>query len=227
MIIAHRGRLEVDQKTENTIEDFEKAIKTGVHGIETDLRKTKCNTIVIYHDNNIQGQLIENLYFHEIVKMNPNIPSLICFMDLIEKYSDDWKGIVNLEIKTFGQTELIEQTLKYYPKILNRILITSFLHQAVWDVKKRLPQVLTGIVFRCFPTSFSSYIYTRRKPNFLIFFKETILDNDAVQNLMKKCANNKIKILIYTIKDQSEHQLYKDFDGLIADCSKSLLSVNE
>ena len=48
-VIAHRGGAK--ESTENTIAAFERAIKIGAEGIETDLRLTRDGVIVIYHDD--------------------------------------------------------------------------------------------------------------------------------------------------------------------------------
>ncbi len=48
-VVAHRGGAK--ELTENTIAAFERAIKIGADGIETDLRLTRDGVIVIYHDD--------------------------------------------------------------------------------------------------------------------------------------------------------------------------------
>jgi len=48
-IIAHRGGAK--ESTENTIASFERAIKIGAEGIETDLRLTRDGVVVLYHDD--------------------------------------------------------------------------------------------------------------------------------------------------------------------------------
>lgn len=218
MIIAHRGRVSVDQATENTLCDFKLAIDLKVDGIETDLRKTKCNNIIIHHDDHIQNKKIKDLNLNEIRALNQNIPTLIEFMDLINN-NQQWEGIINLEIKTFDQTDIIANILNNYPKSLKRIMISSFLHFAVWEIKKKIPQVQTGLVYRCYPTSFNVFI---KKPNFIILYKETLGDNPDLIRLIKKCNFYKIKMLIYTIKNKHEANFCLNFDGIIADCAQIL-----
>jgi glycerophosphoryl diester phosphodiesterase len=48
LIIAHRGGAK--ESTENTIEAFQRAIRIGASGIETDIRLTRDGVVVIYHD---------------------------------------------------------------------------------------------------------------------------------------------------------------------------------
>lgn len=48
LVIAHRGG--AMESTENTIAAFQRAMKIGADGIETDLRLTRDGAVVIYHD---------------------------------------------------------------------------------------------------------------------------------------------------------------------------------
>ena len=50
-VIAHRGGSK--EFTENTVEAFQRAVKIGAVGIETDIRLTKDGEVVIYHDDNV------------------------------------------------------------------------------------------------------------------------------------------------------------------------------
>jgi glycerophosphoryl diester phosphodiesterase len=48
-VIAHRGGAK--ESTENTIASFERALRVGAEGIETDLRLTRDGVVVLYHDD--------------------------------------------------------------------------------------------------------------------------------------------------------------------------------
>lgn len=48
-VIAHRGGAK--ESTENTIASFERALRIGAEGIETDLRLTRDGVVVLYHDD--------------------------------------------------------------------------------------------------------------------------------------------------------------------------------
>jgi glycerophosphoryl diester phosphodiesterase len=48
LVIAHRGGAQ--ESTENTIGAFQRAVKIGAAGIETDIRLTRDGVIVVYHD---------------------------------------------------------------------------------------------------------------------------------------------------------------------------------
>src|SRR5215813_2260481 len=48
LVIAHRGGAR--ESTENTLEAFQRAMKIGAAGIETDIRLTRDGVVVVYHD---------------------------------------------------------------------------------------------------------------------------------------------------------------------------------
>ncbi|MEW6213224.1 MAG: glycerophosphodiester phosphodiesterase family protein, partial [Acidobacteriota bacterium] len=48
LVIAHRGGAK--ETTENTIAAFQRALRLGANGVETDVRLTRDGVVVIYHD---------------------------------------------------------------------------------------------------------------------------------------------------------------------------------
>jgi len=80
-IIAHRGAHDNKVILENTIEAFDKAAELGLFGIEFDVRWTKDNIPIIYHDpclKRLYGQevVINQTLFSELRNSFPAIPSL-------------------------------------------------------------------------------------------------------------------------------------------------------
>ena len=74
LVIAHRGG--ALESTENTIGAFQRAVKIGADGIETDIRLTRDGVVVVYHDDyfgRVEGlpqpqrtRLISDLTYSEI-----------------------------------------------------------------------------------------------------------------------------------------------------------------
>lgn len=74
-VIAHRGGAR--ESTENTIEAFQRAVRIGAAGIETDIRLTKDGEVVIYHDDTVgrvengfssqKGPLVSDLTYAELI----------------------------------------------------------------------------------------------------------------------------------------------------------------
>src|SRR5262245_32972812 len=74
LVIAHRGG--ALESTENTIGAFQRAVKIGAAGIETDIRLTRDGVVVVYHDDyfgRVEGlteaqrkRLVSDLNFSEL-----------------------------------------------------------------------------------------------------------------------------------------------------------------
>ena len=67
LIIAHRGA--PSDAKENTIESFEKALVSGADMIEFDVRRTKDNVLIAFHDESIQGHSTKDLTFEAMSQM--------------------------------------------------------------------------------------------------------------------------------------------------------------
>ena len=118
-IIAHRGFS--SHYPENTLLAFEKALELGVDGIETDLRLSRDEKAIIFHDANLKrltglDTTPESLSLAELqalsLKEKQHIPALEELLQLT-----DSSAILILEIKYNPATykrlcEVIEETIK-------------------------------------------------------------------------------------------------------------------
>lgn len=138
LVIAHRGGAQ--ESTENTIGAFQRAVKIGADGIETDIRLTRDGVIVVYHDQyfgRVEGlappqrtRLVSDLTYSELSKdtLVPvgddtggrRVPTLD---DLLANIKT---GLLNVEIKQGARfDELIKKTiatLKRFPE-LDRVVL--------------------------------------------------------------------------------------------------------
>jgi len=102
LFIGHRGTL-VDYD-ENTLEAFDIAIKSGANCIEIDVRRTKDNKLIVFHDNSLDRTtngkgLLKNLTYDDVKnlktkKRNKKIPLLEDTMDYI---TDKMQSIIHLK----------------------------------------------------------------------------------------------------------------------------------
>jgi glycerophosphoryl diester phosphodiesterase len=137
-IIAHRGGAQ--ESTENTIEAFQRAIRIGAAGIETDIRLTRDEVVVIYHDDRygrVEGlapahrtRSISELTYSELTAgtLSPvgddnggrKVPTLEQVLASVRA------GLLNIEIKRDAKfDELVEKTidiLKRFPD-LDRVVL--------------------------------------------------------------------------------------------------------
>ena len=109
--IGHRGtRIDYD---ENTLEAFEIALNSGANYIELDVRKTKDNKLVVFHDSKVdrvtktKGYL-ENFSHQEVVQIQfklteSHIPTL---EEVLEKFKKRTKFIIELKSTKIGEAVL-------------------------------------------------------------------------------------------------------------------------
>lgn len=138
LIIAHRGGAK--ESTENTIAAFERAVRIGADGIETDLRLTRDGVIAIYHDDRfgrVEGlasaqrtRAVAEMTFAELSAQTlvpvgedtggrrvPSLPDVLANVR---------QGLLNLELKRGMRfDELVNQTiraLRSFPE-LDRVVL--------------------------------------------------------------------------------------------------------
>ena len=145
IIYAHRGASAY--APENTKVAFEKAIELKSNGIELDIQKTKDGKIVIFHNDCIDRKSngtgkIEDYTYQELLKLDFGS----WFNDkyknekivLFEDFARDYLGkdlTFAIELKVLGiEKETLEIINKY--KVHNNIYITSFLYDALENVRK-------------------------------------------------------------------------------------------
>ena len=110
--IAHRG-IHTNKQNENTYAAFKDIEQSIFVGFEADIRVTKDNVFVIYHDPFYKGKLVKNLYYKEM-----NVLTLRKLLQI------KTSKIVLLEIKDFNIN--IKKLLKLLNKSSLNIYLMSF-----------------------------------------------------------------------------------------------------
>ncbi len=139
MIIAHRGASAYAK--DNTLAAFEMAIALGASMIEFDVRRTKDQILIAYHDADLNQRPIRKMTYAELQAIDPDIPTLDQVIALCS-------GRIRLDV------ELKEA--RYEPAVVERLLtgfppdgfvITSFHPAALKNVKRHYPNIKTGFLF--------------------------------------------------------------------------------
>jgi glycerophosphoryl diester phosphodiesterase len=170
LIIAHRGASA--HAPENTLAAFQKAIETGADGLEFDVRLTRDNVPVVFHDSNLKRLAGQNLLVSEINsaeladidvgswfnRKNPRrraeaftretVPTLERFFDFLGDYS----GHLYLELKCDGgaETGLLVETVSEIvnrSKLLSQIIVKSFDLKSLSLAGDKMPSVRRAALF--------------------------------------------------------------------------------
>ena len=142
LIIAHRGS--PSHAKENTIESFEKAMVSGADMIEFDVRRTKDDVLIAFHDELIQGHWTKDLTFGTISQMARHQGFGIPTVEEVLKCSRG-KIKLDVELKEGGyEKEIIELILGYFEE--DQFVITSFNDASLRVIKERYPDIQTGLI---------------------------------------------------------------------------------
>lgn len=180
MFIAHRG-LYNDNIVENTMEAFDNAFNNCFAGIEFDIRMTKDNEIVIYHDSflsrlsNKKG-LLKDYNYSEIKTLKNGIIPL--FKDVIKKYKNKY-----LFIELKEKIDIIK-----YLDDNNYYYIMSFNYDYIKDIPKSSNYKI-GIINNIINSNINY-----KKIDFIC-----ILDSLANPKIIKLFEDINLEVVIYGI----------------------------
>jgi len=208
LVIAHRGNH--TEHNENTLDAFEAAVKLDVDGIETDVRISSDDYLVLIHDRIISGKEVCALTRKEIeYEIGYQVPTL-------DEALECFPGVIwNVEIKTWRGLELIIQVLEKYQS--NRtILVTSFRHDVIAICASSL-KVDCGLLAAHRPLSLNSLLVDSigvARINHIVWDYD-ILDS----SLLKESAAAGYNNFVYGIETKSEFEYCKGIDvgGVITD----------
>ncbi|MCQ4575379.1 MAG: glycerophosphodiester phosphodiesterase [Candidatus Brocadiales bacterium] len=204
LIIAHRGASA--HAKGNTIEAYQKAIMFGADMIETDIRKTKDNIFITYHDAHIQGTPIKELTYEEARKVAGSQGFDIPTLEDVLKYTIG-KIQLDVELKEKGyEKELVGLLLTYLKK--DEFVISSFNNSSLQIIKDNYPSIKVGLILEkdshvnstlsrrleAFDTSKN----TKPKVDFLVPHWKLL-----THGLFERAMTNNIPIFIWTINDRS------------------------
>lgn len=211
LIIAHRGIHNNIDIPENSIASFNKAIKNKFP-IELDIRKTKDDALVVFHDKTLKrlanfNKNIENMSLNEIKKLKllgteEHIPTLKEVLNLV-----NGKVLIDIEVKNCKSWKkickiLISDLSKYkYPYI-----IKSFNPKIIKYIKKLDKNIIVGLLIKnnIYNKKVGNLILKYYNPNFLAISKKIINKNGIKKHLLK------YNIIIWTISSKEEMNKYKN-----------------
>lgn len=160
IFIGHRGSPQLI--TENTLPSFERAIQQGVDGLEFDIRLSKDNQIVVFHDKDLKRlsdktEQVEQLSLAELqtieLHKQPNqvedvyIPSLKELVPLLARVK-----VVNIEIKSdslFHGHGIIKPLIQFLDKyhLDDKCIISSFNPLILMKLRLKRPDTIIGFLY--------------------------------------------------------------------------------
>ena len=154
---AHRGASAY--APENTFASFYMGWQMGANGIETDVQSTRDGVLVLVHDDDLNrlaglDRNICDMTYEELCRVDvgshrgeryrgERVPTL---QEFLHHFSG--KGLhLALELKQAGiEQQVMEAVLPAWPH--DRLIVTSFIWEALLEVRRIAPEIRTGYLTR-------------------------------------------------------------------------------
>ena len=231
-IISHRGRTS-KKSVDNTLESISNAIDLKTDMVEVDIRRTKDSQIICFHDSEIDGKIINELNYSEIIEINSQIPTLEQAL-----WSAKDKIDIEVELKEAGyEMDVVSIVLDYFG--YENFVMKSFDTNVVRKIKDIDAKISTGLLVG---SSFSiSQLFSVIKESFTCeAFNQT--GADFVSPYYKifnagwffRFSRRKIPIQVWTVNDeevirtlinQQVHSIVTDIPDVALEIRESLLNV--
>lgn len=139
IILAHRGARGLTS-TENSFEAFYKTVEVGGNWVELDVRKTKDNKFIVFHDEKLNGISINKLNVEEIIRIKSEVVEL---KDVLIRYKGKLK--YDIELKEEGDEKEIVKLIREYLDY-KEFFISSFSEASLLKIKKIDHNIKTGLL---------------------------------------------------------------------------------
>jgi len=201
LIIAHRGA--PGYAKENTIESFEKAVALGADMIEFDVRRTKDNVLIVFHDERIQGKPVDDLVYGEIKQIAENrgfhLPTV---EEVLRRFRGRTKLDVELKERDY-EVEIVELLSKHFEK--DQFVVTSFNEPSLRIIKDNYPGIQVGLLLgkldASLRTRISEYFPMKRcnkaKADFLVAHLKLLRFG-----FLERARRNQKPVFVWTVNDE-------------------------
>ncbi|MFT4552426.1 MAG: glycerophosphoryl diester phosphodiesterase [Chlamydiales bacterium] len=235
-IIAHRGG--ANEAPENTLSAFRKAVDFGVDFLEMDVRLSKDQVPMVFHDKNLfrttnmrSFRALSRFNLKEIKELEvgswfskeytgEQIPTL---QEVLSLERPKTGLMIELKVKGVSEEEdlvsAVANTIKSSGVSLETIILGSFSCTVVEKLKKHLPEANTiGIAETA--TELENHLLLSPK---VIALKYTM----ATPNLINEIHSKGISVWTWTVDDASQALLLQEMgvDGLITNSPREITAV--
>ena len=227
IIIAHRGASGLVD-VENTLESFEKAIEVGADMVEFDVRKTKDNILVVYHDKNFADQPVSWYTYEEMEavakKQGFHIPLLVEVLELCNN-----RIFMDIELKETGYESRLVRLLKKNASYDN-YSVKSFKDSVSYKIKEFDPNIRTGLLVGYKKASLKRRINELFPERRLRACRADFISPNSRLlrfGFLSRMKRRGIPVYVWTVNDKKDIRklLKKDIAGIITDRPDIALKV--
>ncbi len=210
-VVGHRGASA--HAPENTVEAFRLARQQGADGIETDVRRTADNALVIHHDPEIDGVgSIVDVTLEELRRAAPWVPTID---EMLEACEGMW---INAEIKNapaepdFDADDWVAAEVVRWVEahhLHDRVIVSSFNPGTIDTVQRLDPSIPTGqLTHGPFDPEGMCAGLVERGHDALHPFRGDLAD--ALEEILLAANARRIPVLPWTVDDPAEIQRFAE-----------------
>lgn len=229
LIIAHRGAS--GDGRENTIESFDKAIALGADMIEFDVRKTKDERFIVYHDEFIEGKPVTESTFEAIGRIAESQGFHIPTVEEVLRATCG-KIKLDVELKEEGyEKEIVELISRHFEE--DQFVITSFNDASLKTIKDCFPRIKVGLLLGKFKASLrvrvSEFFPMKRCENARADFLGAHVRLLRF-GFLERARRKNIPVIVWTVNDEEMiWKLLRDgrVHGIVTDRAGLAVSLQE
>ncbi|MCI2285718.1 glycerophosphodiester phosphodiesterase [Colwellia sp. MSW7] len=208
LIFAHRGASGVEP--ENTLRAIQSAINTEVDGIEIDIYEAD-NTLFVIHDRRLHhttsgiGQISQHNvdYLRSLdAGLGETIPTLDEVLALVAG-----KCMLNIELKGINNLDLLfsylDQAINTSVLTVNDILLSSFNHRLLYNIKQQRGEFAIGALTSCYPLDYARFAEQ------LNAYSVHLDVNFISMNFVEDAHHRGLKVFVYTVDELEDIKTMK------------------
>lgn len=211
-LFAHRGSS--GTHPENTLAAFKEAARLPVHGVELDVHLTKDGEIVVIHDEAIDrtsngNGLVKDMTLQELKKYDYGSwfseafegETISTLEEVFHVYAKN-NHIINIELKSdvYAYEGLEEKVIALIGQygFEERVIISSFNHEAIRKIKQLQPKLVTAaLVVEVFREPLD-YLHQLPTDGLHIYLPS------ANQSFVQEVSKSKIPVRVFTVNQATD-----------------------
>jgi glycerophosphoryl diester phosphodiesterase len=143
ILFLHRGGW--TEHPENSMANFEHAVRSNADGVEIDIRRTRDDVNVIHHDADIDGVELAHTNYLQLPRLHngERIPTLDDTLELMRH-----RVVVNMELKEGGYERAVADTIRRHNLSPEEHIVISFMDDSVAAIRNLLPDTRTTLLVK-------------------------------------------------------------------------------
>jgi len=224
IVIGHRGAF--SEAPENTMLSFKTAVELGADMIELDVRMCRTGEIVVIHDAEVDRTsngtgLVREMTLEELKELDFGEGEKIPTLGEVLEFAKD-RIPVNIEIKEQDIVEKVVRLVERYGMV-NQVIISSFFHNALLEVKKLNPSIITAPLFMHKPVNSANLAIETRSEGLHPYYE--VIDEELIQ----QAHENNFFVNAWTVdyEEVVEKLIKMGIDGVITNDIEMVKDVIE